>query len=95
MVSGIVEGDRVFHEDSVSTDADGLFVTNRKSSTSIEWQVRDNMRILTFEDTKNGIFANDTVRSVDMTVKQLQKGDGAWDRGSFEVTVPDKKLKRR
>lgn len=51
--------------------------------------------ILTFEDTKNGIFANDTVRSVDMTVKQLQKGDGAWDRGSFEVTVPDKKLKRR
>lgn len=51
--------------------------------------------ILTFEDTKNGIFANDTVRSVDMTVKQLQKGDGAWDSGSFEVTVPDKKLKRR
>ena len=95
MVSGIVEGDRVFHEDSVSTDVDGHFVTNRKSSTSIEWQVRDNMRILTFEDTKNGIFANDTVRSVDMTVKQLQKGDGAWDRGSFEVTVPDKKLKRR
>ena len=95
MVSGIVEGDRVFHEDSVATGADGLFVTNRKSSTSIEWQVRDNMRILTFEDTKNGIFANDTVRSVDMTVKQLQKGDGAWDIGSFEVTVPDKKLKRR
>lgn len=95
MVSGIVKGDRVFHEDSVSTDADGHFVTNRKSSTSIEWQVRDNMRILTFEDTKNGIFANDTVRSVDMTVKQLQKGDGAWDIGSFEVTVPDKKLKRR
>lgn len=94
-MSGIVEGDRVFHEDSVVTDADGLFVANRKSSTSIEWQVRDNMRILTFEDTKNGIFANDTVRSVDMTVKQLQKGDGAWDRGSFEVTVPDKKLKRR
>lgn len=95
VVSGIVEGDRVFHEDSVSTDVDGHFVTNRKSSTSIEWQVRDNMRILTFEDTKNGIFANDTVRSVDMTVKQLQKGNGAWDRGSFEVTVPDKKLKRR
>lgn len=95
MVSGIVEGDRVFHEDSVATDADGLLVTNRKSATSIEWQVRDNMRILTFEDTKNGIFANDTVRSVDMTVKQLQKGNGAWDRGSFEVTVPDKKLKRR
>lgn len=90
-----VEGDRVFHEDSVSTDADGHFVTNRKSSTSIEWQVKGNMRILTFEDTKNGIFANDTVRSVDMTVKQLQKGDGAWDSGSFEVTVPDKKLKRR
>ena len=40
VVSGIVEGDRVFHEDSVATDADGLFVTNRKSSTSIEWQVR-------------------------------------------------------
>lgn len=77
------------------TDADGHFVTNRKSSTSIEWQVKGNMRILTFEDTKNGIFANDTVRSVDMTVKQLQKGDGAWDSGSFEVTVPDKKLKRR
>ena len=95
VVSGIVVGDRVFHEDSVATDADGLFVTNRKSSTSIEWQVRDNMRILTFEDTKNGIFANDTVRSADMAVKQLQKGDGAWDSGSFEVTVPDKKLKRR
>lgn len=67
----------------------------RKSSTSIEWQVKGNMRILTFEDTKNGIFANDTVRSADMAVKQLQKGDGAWDSGSFEVTVPDKKLKRR
>ena len=53
------------------------------------------MRILTFEDTENGIFANDTVRSADMTVKQLKKGDGAWDSGSFEVTVPDKKLKRR
>lgn len=77
------------------TDADGHFVTNRKSSTSIEWQVKGNMRILTFEDTKNGIFANDTVRSADMAVKQLQKGDGAWDSGSFEVTVPDKKLKRR
>ena len=95
VVSGIVEGDNEIHEDSVTTDADGHFVTNRKSTTSIEWQVRDNMRILTFEDTENGIFANDTVRSADMTVRQLQKGDGAWYSGSFEVTVPDKKLKRR
>ena len=33
VVSGIVEGDRGFHEDSVATDADGHFVTNsnRKS----------------------------------------------------------------
>lgn len=95
VVSGVVHEGGVFHEDSVATDADGRFVTNQKSGTSIDGQVKQGVRMLTFEDTKNEIFANDTVRSGEMTVKQIKKGDGGWNQGSFEVTVPDKKLKRR
>ena len=95
VVSGVAHEDGVFHEDSVATDADGRFVTNQKSSTSIDGQVKAGVRILTFEDTENAIFANDTVHSSEMTVKQVKKGDGEWNQGSYEVTVPDKKLKRR
>lgn len=53
---------------------------------------------VTFEDVdgeaNGGTFANDTVRGKDMTVKKISDGDGAWNRGTYEITA-NKTMKRK
>lgn len=52
----------------------------------------------TFEDVdgeaNGGAFANDTVRGKDMTLKKISDGEGAFDRGTFEITA-NKTMKRK
>lgn len=53
---------------------------------------------VTFEDVdgdaNGGTFANDTVRGKDMTIEKVKDGDGAWNRGTYEITA-NKTMKRK
>lgn len=53
---------------------------------------------VTFEDVdgeaNGGTFANDTVRGKDMTIEKVKNGDGAWNRGTYEITA-NKTMKRK
>lgn len=53
---------------------------------------------VTFEDVdgeaNGGTFANDTVRGKDMTIEKVKDGDGAWNRGTYEITA-NKTMKKK
>lgn len=42
-----------------------------------------------------GEFATDTIKSENITVEQVEKGEGAWDCGSYEVTANGKMKKKK
>ena len=42
-----------------------------------------------------GEFATDTIKSENITVEQMGKGEGTWDWGSFEVTANGKMKKKK
>lgn len=79
-------------EDAVYTDQDGRF----KTPTVRSMFIGDGLYVA-FEDVdgdKNGgKFANDTVWLDGMTKKKVQKGDGHWYDGAYELTA-DKQLKK-
>lgn len=100
VVSGVSVADGyVVHEDSTTTDADGRYQTSRKYGSPIEWQLKQDRRVVTFEDidgkANGGTFANDTARSSEMKATLVRKADGSFDHGGYDVEVADKKLRRR
>ena len=73
--------------DSAYTDSKGDYVTKEKSMDgAIDW---------VHKGANGGEFATDTIKSENITVEQMGKGEGTWDWGSFEVTANGKMKKKK
>lgn len=82
--------------ESVYTDEKGEYSAN---GVGISSDGQGNILLeVTFEDVdgeaNGGTFANDTVRGKDMTIEKVKDGDGAWNRGTYEITA-NKTMKRK
>lgn len=73
-------------EQSVLTDKEGLYETDKVRTGWIDPQMR-----IVFEDVDGeahgGVFRKDSVMSADMQRRQLKKGDGHWYDGEYELTA--------
>lgn len=92
--------DRAYRMDSAYTDSKGNYVTEEKSlDGTIAWIHKEKRLKVILEDVdgeaNGGEFATDTIKSENITVKQVGKGDGDWYDGSFEVTANDKMKKKK
>ncbi len=80
------------------TDSKGNYVLEKHSMTGTPTQKEEGIIKVIFEDVdgedNGGTFANDTVMGKDLTIKQVEKADGAWNQGSFEITA-NAKLKKK
>lgn len=86
--------------DSAYTDSKGDYVTKEKSMDgAIDWVHKEKRLKVILEDVDGGVnggeFATDTIKSENITVEQMGKGEGTWDWGSFEVTANGKMKKKK
>lgn len=86
--------------DSAYTDSKGNYVTDERSmSGTIDWVHKQKRLKVILEDVdgeaNGGEFATDTIKSEDITVEQVGKGEGTWDWGTFEVTANGKMKKKK
>ena len=86
--------------DSAYTDSKGDYVTKEKSMDgAIDWVHKEKRLKVILEDVdgvaNGGEFATDTIKSENITVEQVGKGEGTWDWGSFEVTANGKMKKKK
>lgn len=89
-----------YRMDSAYTDSKGDYVTKEKSMDgTIDWVHKEKRLKVILEDVDGGAnggeFATDTIKSENITVKQVGKGEGTWDWGSFEVTANGKMKKKK
>lgn len=90
----------IYRIDSAYTDSKGNYVTDEKSmSGTINWVHKEKRLNVILEDVdgeaNGGEFATDTIKSENITVEQVEKGDGSWNRGAFEVTANGKMKKKK
>lgn len=82
--------------DSAYTDSKGDYVNKEKSMDgAIDWVHKEKRLKVILEDVDGGEFATDTIKSENITVEQVGKGEGTWDWGSFEVTANGKMKKKK
>lgn len=89
-----------YRMDSAYTDSKGDYVTKEKSMDgAIDWVHKEKRLKVILEDVDGGAnggeFATDTIKSENITVEQVGKGEGTWDWGSFEVTANGKMKKKK
>ncbi|MDO5526836.1 MAG: radical SAM-associated putative lipoprotein [Prevotella sp.] len=87
---------RPLTDEPVYTDEKGEYSAN---AWGISSDGQGNILLeVTFEDVdgeaNGGTFANDTVRGKDMTIEKVKDGDGAWNRGTYEITA-NKTMKKK
>lgn len=87
---------RPLTDEPVYTDEKGEYSAN---AWGISSDGQGNILLeVTFEDVdgeaNGGTFANDTVRGKDMTIEKVKNGDGAWNRGTYEITA-NKTMKKK
>ena len=92
--------DGAYRMDSAYTDSKGDYVTKEKSMDgTIDWVHKEKRLKVILEDVDGGAnggeFATDTIKSENITVEQVGKGEGTWDWGSFEVTANGKMKKKK
>ena len=77
--------------DSVYTDTDGHYITAKSNLTGFDGEILKKRLRVVLEDidgeANGGAFSTDTLKAGQLEVKQVSKGKGAWDNGTFEVTV--------
>lgn len=89
---------RIVPLDSAYTDSKGNYATEENSMTgTIDELKRKKILKVVFkdEDANGGEFATDTIQSEDITIQQVEKRDGAWNLGSYEVTANGKMKKKK
>ena len=89
-----------YRMDSAYTDSKGNYVTDERSmSGTIAWVHKQKRLKVILEDVdgeaNGGEFATDTIKSENITVEQVGKGEGTWDWGTFEVTANGKMKKKK
>lgn len=87
---------RPLTDEPVYTDEKGEYSAN---AWGISSDGQGNILLeVTFEDVdgeaNGGTFANDTVRGKDMTIEKVKDDDGAWNRGTYEITA-NKTMKKK
>lgn len=94
-----MNGSYDYRADSTFTDADGCFTSkeldaigdldnnNAKKSLKVSLEDIDG-------EANGGTFATDTIHGDEMNVTRTKKGDGNWNRGSFELSAT-KKMKKK
>lgn len=87
---------RPLTDEPVYTDEKGEYSAN---AWGISSDGQGNILLeVTFEDVdgeaNGGTFANDTVRGKDMTIEKVKDSDGAWNRGTYEITA-NKTMKKK
>lgn len=80
------------------TDSKGNYVLEKGEMTGSPTSEKEGIVKVIFEDVdgeeNGGTFANDTVMGKNLTINKVEKGDGAWNLGSFEITA-NAKLKKK
>lgn len=92
--------DRIFPLDSATTDSKGNYVTKEKGMTGTINELKKSGRLkVVLKDVdgedNGGEFVTDTIKSEDITIKQLKDRDGVWNLGSYEATANGKMKKKK
>lgn len=91
---------RIVPLDSAYTDSKGNYATEESSMTgTIDELKREKILKVVFKDedgdANGGEFATDTIQSEDITIQQVEKRNGTWNLGSYEVTANGKMKKKK
>lgn len=99
VVSQMKHGDVTYRLDSTYTDSNGAYQTaDQHSASTVDYFLKNKQLSVSFEDVdgeeNGGEFETAKTESDDVGVKQIEKGDGVWYKGKYELTA-DKKLKKK
>lgn len=99
VVTQMNQGDVTRRIDSTYTDTNGGYQTVDKDFyTTLDYATKNKLVSVSFEDVdgenNGGEFETAKSEGDDITVKQIEKGDGSWYIGKYELTA-DKKLKKK
>jgi len=94
----VIKNDNEDRPDTIYTDAKGQFKTH--SGMMIGSSLKDSQDTISVklkyndvDGTANGSFKEDSTLYKEMSSKQTAKGSGAWDNGTYQLSIT-KKLKK-
>lgn len=98
-IKAVLSMDENYKVDSAYTNSKGDFaIKERGIGGSIEsYKKKGKLKVILKDEdgeAHGGEFATDTIKSEDITIKQVKSGDNTWNLGSYEVTANGKMKKK-